>query len=80
MGGGVLVFSTGVAELAERESGIGEGLPAPWVSAWEGSQCEKTAELRDQVLGPWGPRLGLKPAHSGPINFKRKSIFLLKAF
>lgn len=54
MGGGVLFFPTGVAELAERESGIGEGLPAPWVSAWEGSQCEKTTELRDQVLGPWG--------------------------
>ena len=29
MGGGVLFFPTGVAELAERESGIGEGLLAP---------------------------------------------------
>lgn len=82
MGGGVLFFPTGVAELAERESGIGEGLLAPWASAWEGSQCEKTAELRDQVLmAPHGVPGWVWSQHTGPTSFVRKSVsFYLRLF
>ena len=76
MGRGVLFFPTGVAELAELESGIGEGLSPPMSKClrrkpmWEDNRAERPSP--DGTT--WGPRLGLKPAHSGPISFMRKSV------